>query len=202
LLNENGFPCEYGLISYTDSSDWSNVQEFLVVGDPAIYEVAKARAQKIMTAESASELDPEGIFAGGKECKFCPFTRACAELRCSRVPEKGYKDSPPLAPTQAALLESHVLSYHDACDAIAVWEKVVNDEKEAVRNILEGAGVRNYKGNGVSVSWSKVAGRKTWDNALIRERYQSDLGLSDDDMKFSFMKEGDPSDRLTISVKK
>jgi hypothetical protein len=124
---------------------------------------AKIRSQKIMTAESAAELDPEGIVAGGKECKFCPFTKACAELRCSRIPERTWQEKP-LPPTQAALLEAHIKSYHDAVDAGEVWEGVANQEKEAIRVILEGAGVRTYKGDGVSVAWSKVAGRKSWDN--------------------------------------
>jgi hypothetical protein len=68
---------EYGLLSYTDASDWSVTREFAIARDPAVFETAQRRAQRILTARSAQALAPEGRIAGGRECKFCPFMGVC-----------------------------------------------------------------------------------------------------------------------------
>jgi hypothetical protein len=67
----------YALISYADASFWDNVIEFVVPFDPAVFATAKRRAREIMLARSGAELKPEGAIAGGSECKYCPYTRAC-----------------------------------------------------------------------------------------------------------------------------
>jgi hypothetical protein len=73
----------HSLLSYMDASFWDEVKEFVIPFDPGIYAVAKVRARKIMTATSVEEMEPEGYFAGGNECKYCPFTRACGVVRMS-----------------------------------------------------------------------------------------------------------------------
>lgn len=68
---------EYALISYTNASDWCDAREFAVERDAAVFEVARARALKILTATFAEALPPEGLTAGGKECGWCPYSHAC-----------------------------------------------------------------------------------------------------------------------------
>ena len=68
----------HSVLSYTDASFWSDVKEFVIEFDPGIYAAAHQRAEKIMTGTmSTQEYKPEGWIAGGDECRYCPFTKAC-----------------------------------------------------------------------------------------------------------------------------
>src|SRR5215470_10839616 len=69
-------PC-FCVLAYIDASFWDTITEFVVAFDPDIYANAKTRAVKVLTANAASELPPEGWIAGGKECGHCPYTKAC-----------------------------------------------------------------------------------------------------------------------------
>ena len=75
------FKPTHSILSYTDASFWSDVKEFVIAFDERVYEAAKERAMIIMTATSAADLKPEGWIAGGAECKYCPFTKACGIAR-------------------------------------------------------------------------------------------------------------------------
>jgi hypothetical protein len=72
---------DYALVSYVDASFWNEGAEFAVKFDETIFTNAKARARWIMTTTTAEELPPEGWIAGGRECRYCPFTRACGRQR-------------------------------------------------------------------------------------------------------------------------
>src|SRR5258708_10498427 len=48
---------EYGLLTYTDASFWSEVDEFPVQFDPAMYEVAHSRATEIITDRKSTRLN-------------------------------------------------------------------------------------------------------------------------------------------------
>ena len=78
---------EFALVSYANASDWTDTREFAVERDPAIFDVARARALKILTAMFAEALPPEGQTAGGKECGWCPFSNACLGAPRPSVPE-------------------------------------------------------------------------------------------------------------------
>ena len=52
------FKPTHSILSYTDASFWSDVKEFVIEFNPAIYEVAKERATLVMTATSGTELKP------------------------------------------------------------------------------------------------------------------------------------------------
>jgi hypothetical protein len=84
---------EYAVIAYTDASFWDDVVEFAVKFDPVVFENAKLRAARIMTATSGETLWPEGWITGGKECHRCPFSRACGRIRTA-VPTKATVDDP------------------------------------------------------------------------------------------------------------
>src|SRR5262245_2188384 len=76
---------EYALVTYTSAADWSETREYPVKRDPAIFEIAQQRAQRIMTATSATALPPEGLTAGGRECEWCPFSDACLGSEAENV---------------------------------------------------------------------------------------------------------------------
>jgi len=55
------------LLTYIDASFWDLTTEFVVGFDPEVYANAKVRATKVLTANAASELPPEGWISGGKD---------------------------------------------------------------------------------------------------------------------------------------
>lgn len=69
---------EFGLISYVNASRFDHVREFAVKFDERLFEHLRRRAEKILTAKSASEVEPEGRVRGGMaECQFCAWAGPC-----------------------------------------------------------------------------------------------------------------------------
>lgn len=181
-----------GLISYTDTSFWDEVKEFTVTFEPEVYAHAKQRATTIMTARSAGELKPEGVIAGGRECDYCPFTRACGQARFDKVPDS---TDPVDAPFQEKIgdLARRIRARKDVAERAAEETKELEHE---LRDLLAAAGTRKVAGNDFSVSWAAIKGRPSWDMKGIREAAEAaGVDLS------RFETAGDPSDRLTITVK-
>lgn len=175
------------LLSYTDASFWNEVTEFTIPFDAKVYEHAKVRAATIMTATEPSELKPEGWIAGGRECEYCPFTKACGIQRRS-VPESDAKPDPQFAAEMA-----------DLASAAKKWELArdeadikVRELQQDIRDRLRNKGIRKVPG---IVNWSYVKGRVGYDNRAIREAAQAS-GI--DIEQFSTV--GEATDRLTISV--
>lgn len=178
---------EYALISYADASFLDTITEFAVRFDPAVYAAAKARANTIMLAEDPAELAPEGKIAGGDECRYCAFKSRCIGALVAAIP----RDSVPIgANAQAslkALVEQHEQADGEAEAATGRREQV----RELIRGLLRELGTRKVSGDGFSVSWFPVKGRKSLDRKAAE---QAGLDLS------RFEKEGDPSERLTITL--
>jgi hypothetical protein len=178
----------HSVISYTDASWWHEVKEFVVAFDPAVYANAKARALQVMTGDAADELKPEGWIAGGHECRYCPFTKACGIER-RNLP---FGDEAEIDPQFAAEMRDLALEarQHEAERDAA--ERALRLAQEKIKARLREKGVRRIPG---VVAWSSVKGRAGYDNKAIQAAAK-DAGI---DIK-QFATEGKPGDRLTISV--
>lgn len=180
----------HSILSYSDASWWNEGKEFVIPFDPAIYENAKVRAARIMTARSAEEMQPEGYIAGGKECEYCPFTRACGVER-RRVPDDKLL---------ASIDPQFIAEITDKARAIKNMEAMVESDEKMLRKAqlelkerLREKKVRKVPG---VVTWSAVKGKAGWDNAAIREAArQHGIDL------LPFATEGEPSDRFQITLK-
>src|ERR1700730_9607276 len=62
------------VIAYTDASFWDDAIEFAVRFDPAVFQTAKHRAGRIMTATSVETMSPEGWIASGEDCDRRPLS--------------------------------------------------------------------------------------------------------------------------------
>ena len=179
----------YGVLAYLDASFPDQVKEFPIRFDPAVYATAKDRARSIMSARSASEIRPEGVIAGGKECEFCAYTAACGTARARMVPSGR---APVDHDTAAAAAEIAArVKQHEAEEKTAALAG--NEAKQELRDFLSTHGTKFIPD---VCSWSAVKGKKGWDNAGIREAAKAagvDLG--------PYEREGNPSDRLTIAIK-
>jgi hypothetical protein len=182
----------FAILAYVNASFMDEITEFKIDYDPDIYMHAQTRAMRIMTAGSHHELQPEGWIAGGKECEYCPFTDACGRAR-KEVPSevKSVADVQFIAEISDMAREYKILE-----NMIGGYEeerrRIQNDIKERLRE----KGQSKIVGDGISVSWSAVKGRETFDMAQIREvlaNYGSDID--------NFRREGTPGDRLTVTVK-
>jgi hypothetical protein len=177
----------HSILSYTDASFWNEVREFVIAFDPAVFAAAKARAATIMTATHASELKPEGWIAGGRECEYCPFTRACGIQR-RNVPDKN-SDADPQFVAEISDLVRTLRSLEKARDAN---ETRLREIQQNIRDRLREKGVRKLPG---LLTWSAVKGRPSYDNKGIRE---AAIAAGVDVERFATV--GEPTDRLQITL--
>lgn len=186
------FQPAYAVLSYTDASFWDEVREFPVAFDPLVFAQAKARARDIMVATSAQQLKPEGVIAGGKECEHCPFTAACGQARAAMVPEGKAEVSLPYAETIAELAR-RARADKEAADALT---KRAKETEYEIRAMLAEAGSKRLDYDGISVVWSPVKGRPSYDMKAIREAAEAaGIDIS------QFERTGDPTDRLAITAR-
>lgn len=182
----------YAVLSYTDASFFDEVSEFAIAFDPGVYGEAKRRARDIMLATKPEQLKPEGVIAGGKECKLCPFTAACGQIRADAVPKAGNDaDLEPAAAEAIAALAILARLAKDESDQKAAEAKRLQDE---IKAMLAAVKRRRLEHAGIRVVWSPMKGRPSYDDKAIREAAAA-AGV--DIEKFS--RTGDPSDRMEIT---
>lgn len=182
---------EYGLLTYTDCSFWDEIKEFPVRFDPVVFEQAGMRARSIMKASSAVELRPEGVIAGGKECTNCPYVGPCGLARAEAVPVAA-------VPVPDAEVASMAIAARAARAAAEENERRAREIEADIKDRMRQLGTRKITDpdGRVSVAWSDVRGRPSWDHKGLRlaaEKVGLDLA--------PFCTVGSPSDRITITVK-
>lgn len=177
----------YNVLTYSDASFWNEVIEFPIEFDPNIYQAAKDRATTIMTADSFAEMPPEGWIAGGKECSFCPFVKACGVERRS-VP----RENKPASPQFIAEISDYAREINTVKALILNAEKQQREMEQKIKDRMREKGVRRIQG---VVNWYPVAAPHRYSATKMRERL-IELGEDPED----FASEGEPSDRLVIAA--
>lgn len=186
LVRENtDYKPTHSILSYTDASFWSDVKEFVIEFDPALYETAKQRAMMIMTATEPPA--PEGWIAGGAECRYCPFTIACGIQR-RNLP---FGDNE-VDPQFAAEMKDAALSLRAMENSRDTLDSDVRAAQDQIKSRLREKGVRKIPG---VLQWSSVKGRTGFDNKAI-QKAAVEAGVDLD----QFKTQGEPSDRLVITV--
>lgn len=183
---------EFSVISYTDTSFWDEVREFPIRFDAEVYVEAKRRAAKIMSATSAGDLRPEGIIAGSKECEYCPFASACGVIRAKDVPP-GANEIDHGTAGLLSLWAKQAKDLKAQADELTIRARSVEHD---IRETLRSTGAKRFVGNDVSITWSAVKGRPSWDMKGLRAAAEA-AGID----LAQFETTGDPSDRLTITIK-
>jgi hypothetical protein len=180
-----------GLLFYADASFWDEMREFVIPFDFEIYKTAKQRAARIMLAKSAAELRPEGYIAGGHECEYCAFQKACAHLRA---------DVPAVEST-AKVDPQFSAEIVDRARAAKEQQAVVEDATTKLRTLqyeikerLREKNLRRVQAAGVTVTWSFVKGRTSYDMPALKAACEA-AGID----TTQFETTGDPSDRLTVA---
>lgn len=180
---------KWALLTYIDASFLDNVREFPIRFDPVVYATAKDRARQIMTAKHPTDLRPEGVIAGGRECDFCPFTGPCGTARAARVPAAAATIDPVLA--ERITTRAQLVKIKQA--GIKAEESEIGHLQQSIRDDLQAAGSKSLPG---IVQWASVKGREKWDvDGLTKAATAAGIDVA------TFKSVGPPSDRLTISLK-
>lgn len=177
----------YNLLTYTDASFWSEVDEFPIKFDAHLYAAAHDRAHDIITAKSFGHLLPEGWISGGKECTFCPFTDACGIERAG-IP----RGSRQATPQFAAEMEDTAKDYNKIKLGIVKQEATLKLMEHEIKQRLKQVKVRRIPG---VVNWYGVAAPVRYKNKDVREAF---IELGGDPEEFT--KVGVASDRLVVSA--
>jgi len=182
---------QHALLFYADASFWDETREFVIPFDFEIFKNAQQRAARIMLAKSAAELKPEGYIAGGRECEFCAFQKACARLRAD-VPTSNVGKPDPQFAAEIIDRAREVKQQQAAVeDATAKMRGLQHEIKDRLRE----KNLRRIESDGTTVTWSYVKGRTAYDMQAIRDACAA-AGI--DITQFETV--GDPSDRLTINL--
>jgi hypothetical protein len=183
---------EWAVISYTNASFLDDVVEFPIRFDPTVFENAKRRAAAIVTAQAPSELRPEGYISGGRECEFCAFTQACGVIRHA-VPTQPITELPDRQfVAEIADLAREAKRRRTIAEAALTGQRAVEHD---IRERLRFKGLRRVTGDGVTVTWSAVKGRPSYDDKRIREAaVEAGVDLA------QYETAGEPTDRLVIRV--
>jgi hypothetical protein len=181
----------FGVLTYIDASFWDTITEFPIGFDPAVYANAKVRATKVLTANQASELPPEGWIAGGKECERCPFTKACGIER-RIIPNGGDCTDPRFAAEMRELAVAYKIRQADVDAAEARLRASQHEIKERLR----AKQLRRVVGDDFSVTWTPVKGRQGYDvKALSAAAAAAGVGVQE------FETGTTPGDRLDVRVR-
>jgi len=65
------------VIFYNEASDYSVVKSFTIDRDEVEMQKLRDKADKIMAAKLADDMEPEGLYSG--QCSLCPFTSLCSD---------------------------------------------------------------------------------------------------------------------------
>src|SRR5262249_40746741 len=183
-------PC-FCVLAYIDASFWDTITEFVVAFDPDIYTNAKARAVKVLTANSASELPPEGWIAGGKECEHCPFTKACG------IEPRAIPDNPgSIDPQFAAEIRELAVAYKTCQADVDTAEARLRASQHDIKERLRAKQLRRVVGDDFSVTWTPVKGRQGFNvEALSAAAAAAGVGIE------NFETKATPGDRLDVRIR-
>jgi CRISPR/Cas system-associated exonuclease Cas4 (RecB family) len=181
----------HAILCYIDASFLDESREFKITFNPAIFEEAKRRAAAIYAANNADALRPEGYIAGGAECEYCAWRGSCSAMRAGQVPKQQ-------EPVDEATVKRLALVAEDRAEfkaAVGRLEQQVRDCEQEIKDIMSACGTRRVNAGGISISWSALKGRPSWDWPGLRAAAEeAGLDLSE------FETTGDPSDRLQIRL--
>jgi hypothetical protein len=181
----------HAILCYIDASFLDESREFTITFDAGVFEQAKRRAAAIYAANSAEQLRPEGYIAGGAECEYCAWRGSCSAMRAGQVPSR-QEPVDDVAIGALMRLAGNRARYKANAEAL---ELLTREAEEEIKQVLRDYGTRRVNAGGISISWSALKGRPSWDwPALRAAAEEAGLDLSE------FETVGEPSDRLQIRL--
>jgi hypothetical protein len=180
----------YAIISYLDASFLDNITEFPVKFDQTLYDGARKRSGFILGADAATDLQPEGWIAGGKECEHCPHLQACGIER-RNLPSEKFKPAEVDMQFRVEIedMVREAVGHQKSSKAHDIAYRTAQD---AIKTRLRDKQIRKIPG---LVSWADVKARDIWDYDGLKLAATTN-GVDIDKFKSS----GEPGDRLTLTA--
>ena len=194
IRRQTSWKPQFAVVIYIDASFFDDIDIFVVEYDEKAFQAAVSRADTVFDDNiDVSEILAEGKITG--ECKYCPFTKACAEATHGSMPQEGTALGDGDLPEDR--VEEFLELFREEREASRAKKEVEQAQKEAAERLkmfLRDVGARRVElaeeGVKVSVSWTK--GRKTLDQNAMKE---DGIDLE------KYMVEGKGHERINFSEK-
>jgi CRISPR/Cas system-associated exonuclease Cas4 (RecB family) len=156
---------KHGVVLYINPVNLKDVRAYATKFDPKLYQRAKDRADDVFDlTKSARDYKPEGKING--DCEYCPFQYACAQDSLAAFPKKAKKaeELDPDVQLRITDLGERIRTLREELKEIEAAKK---DAEESLRMILNDHDTNRFKVDGMSVTYSSIAGRRTLDTDAV-----------------------------------
>lgn len=161
------------VILYVDCSNYANVTAFDVDYDEVEGDALIDRAKRIHTA-TLDELQPEGVYDGGNECKTCDFAAQCKAYQVERVERA--EASAPIDDGDLTDLDDLATQREAAIQMEGEAKRLKESATNQIRMLLDDRGLSYAKTPGWTIRQSVTKGRETCD---WRQAVEDGVDLSD-----------------------
>ena len=174
------------VIIYLDASNYANVTAFDVDFDPIEGDALIDRAMMIH-ATATDDLEPEGVFDGGSECKTCDFAAQCRAAQVDRV--KRAEASAPIDEDDLASLDDLAAQREAAAQMEGEAKRLKDSATNQIRMMLDDRGLSFAQTPGFAIRQSVTKGREACD---WRQAVEDGVDLS------AYVSVGNGYPRLTV----
>ena len=174
------------VILYVDCSNYANVTAFDVDYDEVEGDALIDRAKRIHTA-ALDDLQPEGVFDGGNECKTCDFAAQCKAYQVERVERA--EASAPIDDGDLSDLDDLAAQREAAIQMEGEAKRLKESATNQIRMILDDQNLSFAQTPNYSIRQSVTKGRETCD---WRQAVEDGVDLSD------YVSVGNGYPRLTV----
>lgn len=176
---------------YINASDFADITVFDIPRDPIVGAELLKRATRIHRASKATDLQPEGLSAGGSECANCRLKSFCKEERAADIaalePERKQLDQD-LLESLDDMARARVTAMITEAEAKAEKERLA----DLIRVLLEDNNTAAVETPSFKIRYSVTKGRQTFDRAAAEA---DGLNLA------PYMRTSNGAPRLTIKEK-
>ena len=174
------------VILYVDCSNYANVTAYDVPFDDVEGDALIDRAKRIHAA-TLDNLQPEGVFDGGNECKTCDFAAQCRAYQVERVQRA--EASAPIDDGDLTDLDDLAAQREAAAQMESEAKRLKESATNQIRMMLDERGVSYAQTPGYSIRQSVTKGRETCD---WRQAVEDGVDLSE------YVSVGNGYPRLTV----
>jgi CRISPR/Cas system-associated exonuclease Cas4 (RecB family) len=174
------------VILYVNCGNYADVEAFDIDYDEVEGDALIDRAKRIHAA-TLDDLQPEGVFDGGNECKTCDFAAQCKAYQVERVERA--EASADIDDDDLASLDDLAAQREAAAQMEGEAKRLKESATNQIRMLLDDRGLSFAQTPGYSIRQSVTKGRETCD---WRQAVEDGVDLSD------YVSVGNGYPRLTV----
>ena len=168
----------YALIVYVQASWLDDIRCYTVAYDERIYQIGRARNDKVFECDDAGKFGPEGKL--DNSCDYCPFVIACASVNAKRVPPKRETlRAREVAAQKKEMLDEIGPKAHRRA-TLKRQEKAVKVEIDALNEEIKQTLIANHESRAVGDDWKVSYSLIEGANRLSKDKL-AEAGLDPDE---------------------